>query len=79
MWCSAADTHLKLMDRVVSGARFLTGCVFECGRPHRHSVAVLCVLYKTRCNPLHSLYGALIVPVTPGAQPAPQNSLPVAL
>ena len=26
--CSAADKHLKLRDRVVSGARFLTGCVF---------------------------------------------------
>ena len=28
VWCSAADTHLKLLDRVVSGARFLTGGVF---------------------------------------------------
>ena len=25
MWCSAPDTHLKLLDRVVSGASFLTG------------------------------------------------------
>ena len=25
VWCLAADTHLKLVDRVVSGARFLTG------------------------------------------------------
>ena len=25
VWCSAADTHVKLLDRVVSGARFLTG------------------------------------------------------
>ena len=31
VWCSAADTHLKLLDRAVSGARFLTGGVFECG------------------------------------------------
>ena len=28
VWCSAADTHLKLLDRPVSGARFLTGGVF---------------------------------------------------
>ena len=28
-WCSVADTHLKLPDRAVSGARFLTGGVFE--------------------------------------------------
>ena len=28
VWCSAADTHLKLQDRAASGARFLTGvCV----------------------------------------------------
>ena len=25
VWCSAADTHLKLLDRAVSGARFLNG------------------------------------------------------
>ena len=25
VWCSAANTHLKLLDRTVSGARFLTG------------------------------------------------------
>ena len=59
MWCSAADTHLKLQDRVVSVASFLTGCVFECDLAHRRSVSVLCLLYKIRCNPLHPLYGAL--------------------
>ena len=30
VWCSAADTHLKLLDRAVSGARFLNGGVIEC-------------------------------------------------
>ena len=30
VWCSALDTHLKLLDRAVSGDRFLTGAVFEC-------------------------------------------------
>ena len=35
IWCSAADTHLKLLDHAVSGARFLTGCVFECDIFHR--------------------------------------------
>ena len=44
-WCSAADTHLKLLDRAVSCARFLTGGVFECDISHRRSVAVLCMLY----------------------------------
>ena len=46
VWCSAADTHLKLLDRAVSGARFLTRGVFECEIAHRRSVAVLCMLYK---------------------------------
>ena len=27
-WCSAAGAHLRLLDRVVSGASFLTGGVF---------------------------------------------------
>ena len=27
VWCSAADTHLRLLDRAVSGARFLNGGV----------------------------------------------------
>ena len=58
-WCSAADTHLKLLDRAVSGALFLTGGVFECDISHRRSVAVLCMLYKIRCNPVHALNGAL--------------------
>ena len=59
VWCSAADTHLKLLDRAVSRARFLTRGVFECDISHRRSVAVLCMLYKIRCNPVHPLNGAL--------------------
>ena len=53
VWCSAADTHLKLLDRAVSGARFLTGGVFECNIAHSRSVAVLCMLTRsgvTRCT-----------------------------
>ena len=65
MWYSAAGTHLKLLDHVVSGASFLTGGAFECDPAHRRSVAVLCMLYKIRCNPLHPLYGALSVPYVP--------------
>ena len=57
--CSAADTHLKLLDWAVSLARFLTGGVFECDISHRRSVAVLCMLYEIRCNPVHPLNGAL--------------------
>ena len=64
-WCSAADIHLRLLDRVVSGASFLTGGVFECDLAHRRSVAVLCMLYKFRCNSMHPHYVALPVPYVP--------------
>ena len=66
VWCSAADTHLKVLDRAVSGAWFLIGGVFECDIAHRQSVAVLYILYKIRCDPVHPLNGArpgLYVPV----------------
>ena len=65
MWCSAAATHLKLQDRAVSGAQFLTGCVFESYIAYRRSVAVLCMLYKIRCNPMHQLNDALPGPYVP--------------
>ena len=65
VWCSATDTHLRLLDRVVSDASFLTGGVFECDLAPHHSVAVLCMLCKTRCNLMHPLCGALPVPKVP--------------
>ena len=65
VWCSAADTHLRLLDRVVSGASILTGGVLECDLSHRRSVSVLCMLYKIGCNPVHPLCGALHVPYVP--------------
>ena len=63
--CSAADTHLKLLDRAVSGARFLTGGVFECDILQRRYVVVLSMLYKIRFNSVHSLNGALPGPYVP--------------
>ena len=65
VWCSAADTHLKLLDRIVSGACFIAGGVLNRDLSHRRSVAVLCMLYKIRCNPKHPLCGALPVPYLP--------------
>ena len=65
VWCSAAVTHLKLLDREVSGTRFITGSVLECDIAHRRCMAVLFMLYKIRCNPMHPLYGALPVPYVP--------------
>ena len=55
VWCSAADTYLKLLDHVDSDASFLTGGVFECDHAHCRSVAALCMLNKIRCNPMHTL------------------------
>ena len=65
VWCSAPVTHLRLLDRVVSCASFITMGVFECDLAHRRSVAVLCMLYKNRCNSMHPLCGALPVPYVP--------------
>ena len=38
IWCSAADTHLKLLDHAISDARFLTGGVFGCDIAHRRPI-----------------------------------------
>ena len=65
VWCSAADSHLKLLDRVVSGACFLAGGMLNCDLFHRRSVTVLWMLYKIRCNPKHPLCGALPVSYMP--------------
>ena len=65
MWCSAADTYLKLLDRAVSDARFLTGGVFERNIAQRRSVAVLRMLYNIRFNPVHPLNGGLVGPYVP--------------
>ena len=65
VWCSAADTHLVLLDRVVSSASFLTVGVFECDLAHRRSVEVLCMQYMIGSNPMHPLYGALPEPYVP--------------
>ena len=65
VWCSAVDSHLKLLDRVVRGAAFLAGGVLECNLAHRRSVAVLCMLFKIKSNPMHPLSGALPLPYVP--------------
>ena len=59
VWCSVANTHLKLLDCAVSGAWFLTGV---CLSVTLLIVAVLCTLHKIRCNPVNPLNGALLGP-----------------
>ena len=45
--------------------RFLPGDVFESNIAYCQCVAVLCMLYKIRCNLLHLLYDALPLPYVP--------------
>ena len=65
VWCSAADSHLKLLDRVVRSAGFLAGGVLECNLAHRRSVAELCMLFNIKSDPMHHLSGALALPYVP--------------
>ena len=62
MWCSAVNSHLKLLDRVVRSASFSAGGVLECNLANPRSVAVLCMLFKIKSNPMHPLSGALPLP-----------------
>ena len=64
VWCSAANTHLKLLGRVVSGACFLAAGVLNCNLSHRRSVAVFCMLYKIRCT--HFVVLCLALCASPG-------------
>ena len=65
MWCSAADSHLTLLDRVIRSADFLAGEVLDCNLAHRQSVAELCMLFKIKSNPKHPLSGTLPLPYVP--------------
>ena len=66
VWCSAADTHQKLLESVVSGDSFLIGGVFWCDLALICRRYYVCCTRSIRCNPMHPLYGArpeLYVPV----------------
>ena len=65
VWCSAEDSHLKLLDRVVMSAGFLAGGALDCNLAHCQSVAELCMLFKIKSNPMHPLSSALPLPYVP--------------
>ena len=65
MWCSAADSQIKLLDRVVRSAGFLAVGVLECNLTHRRSIEELCMLLKIKSNPMHLLSSALPLPYVP--------------
>ena len=57
--CSAAESRLKLLDRVVRSAGFLAGGVLKWNFAHVRSVADLCMLFKIKSNLMHPLSSAL--------------------
>ena len=58
VWCPAANTHLKLLDHAVSGARSLTGdCLSVTLLVVDLWQSCVCMLYKIRCNPVYPLNG----------------------
>ena len=62
VWCSAADTHVIPLDRVVSGAHFLTVGVYELTL----LIVDLWQYYVWHIhNTMHTLYGDLPVPYVP--------------
>ena len=65
VWCSASNTHLKLLDRAVSGAQFLTAWGDLSMTLLFVDLLQFCVLYKIRCNPMHPLNDALPGPYVP--------------
>ena len=69
IFCSLGDAFVVLScqfwNTVLQCGCFLAGGVINCNLSHRRSVAMLCMLYKIRCNPVHPLNGALPGPYVP--------------
>ena len=60
---SPRTCDFRMPDQRTAGAA--TQGVLKCDLFHRRSVAVLCMLYKIRCNPKHPFCGAQPVPYVP--------------
>ena len=58
VWSSAAQSHLRLLDRVVSSVRFLLPNL-HIDLWHRRKVSSLCLLHKIYYNSLHPLHSSL--------------------
>ena len=58
VWCSAADSHLRLLDRNLNAIRLLIpGLSVDLW--HRCSISSLCMLFKICRNPEDPLYSCL--------------------
>ena len=53
VWLSAADCHLRLLDRVVSRASAMCGDAIHCDLWPRRRVTSICLFYKIRDNDRH--------------------------
>ena len=62
VWGSAADTHLRLLDRHVRSVAGLCPTAQLPSLAHRRRVAGVCMLYKIFSNPSHLLGGELPEP-----------------
>ena len=58
VWSSAADSHLKLLDRNLQACKFLIQN-FTISLQHRRFISSLCTLYKIFHNPSHPLHSEL--------------------
>ena len=58
VWFSAADSHLKLLDRNLNAFKFLTPDL-KVDLWHRRSISCLCMLFKIYHNPRHPLHSEL--------------------
>ena len=58
VWSSAADSHLKLLDRNLRACKFLIP-YHTISLQHRRFLSSLCMLYKIFHNPSHPLHSEL--------------------
>ena len=58
VWSSAAESHLKLLDKNLNGCKFLIPDL-DTNLGHRRSVSSLCMLFKIYSNPEHPLHSEL--------------------
>ena len=63
VWMSAASTHLKVLERVFTSARFLTQT--RINLEHRRDVAASCMLFKILSNAEHPMQSRLPLPADP--------------
>ena len=58
VWSSAADSHLKLLDKNLRASKFVIP-ILTISLQHRRFISSLCMLYKIFHNPSHPLHSEL--------------------